>query len=488
MVFKFISELLFKGKELQVLDFRDAVQISSPPIEVHLKEDTSTYLLLTIGVFIIILILIYTIVRAIMIRQRKLLLETKMITSQLEKKNNLSFVVDTFQDLVKQLKDNEQELQRLRSLAEERAESIESYNENILRSVASGVITFDNEGRIITFNPAAESILSKKAEDITGKTCEEVFGKNSPITKVQKESLNNGEGIPRMEAYLKTAHGGKIWLGLSTSLLRDRDNKLIGIIIVFSDLTEIKHLQGQMELKERFSLLGEMSAGIAHELRNPMGAIAGFAKLLSKKLDEADERRSLADAIEKEIEGMNRVISELLNFTKPTDLNLSEIELNPIIKDSLTSTPLNGVQLNLSLDPIPSIEADEVLLKQAFINLIQNAIEAMPDGGELKIVTSYKLHPEFVDPEFISGHASGSSRKPEVEIEISDTGIGIPENKLNKIFHPFFTTKERGTGLGLSLVQKIVLYHGGRIEVESMEGKGTTFRIDLPVRHWRGNF
>jgi PAS domain S-box-containing protein len=420
--------------------------------------------------FIVMVMLIYTIVRFLLIKQRRLLLETKGITTQNKKKDDLGFVVDTFHDMVKQLKEKEQELQRLRSIAEERVESIESYNENILRSVASGVITFDRNGRIITFNPSAEDILSKKAMDVIGKTCEEVFGEDSPITRIQRESLKKEEGIPRLEVNLKTVQGNNIWLGLNTSLLRDRNDELIGLILVFSDLTEIKHLQSQMELKERFTLLGEMSAGIAHELRNPMGAIAGFAKLLSRKLDKGDERKSIADAIEKEIEGMNRVISELLTFTKPTDLNLSETEIKSLIEDTLTSMPSNSVKINLNLDPIPTIEADEVLLKHALINLFQNAIEAMPEGGELKIVTSYKS-------QVIS---------PEVEIEISDTGIGIPEDRLKRIFHPFFTTKEKGTGLGLSLVQKIILYHGGRIEVGSREGKGTTFRIYLPIKYNRG--
>ncbi len=419
---------------------------------------------------IFILLLVYLITRSILVKHRKALI-TRDAAGQTEKKNDLGFVVDTFHDLVRELKDKEQELQRLRSIAEDRADSIESYNENILRSVASGVITFDREGTIMTFNPAAEIILSKRSEDAIGNICEGVFGKDNPITKIQMESLERGEGIARMETTVEKSYGEKIWLGLNTSLLRDNTGRLIGLILVFSDLTEIKHLQAQMELKERFALLGEMSAGIAHELRNPMGAIAGFSKLLSKKLDNGDERKPIADAIEKEINGMNRVINELLNFTKPTDLNLSKVDLKPLIEDSLSSIQLNSVKYNLISGKIPAIDADDVLLKQVFINLFQNAIDAMPEGGELKIVLNIKPQTE--------------TQRPEAEIEISDTGSGIPEDRLKKIFHPFFTTKKNGTGLGLSLVQKIILYHGGKVEVESKKGKGTTFRIGLPVNHHR---
>ncbi|MBI5199077.1 MAG: PAS domain S-box protein [Nitrospirae bacterium] len=427
-----------------------------------------------LSTFIVIILLSYILLRLIIIKQRRSILKTEGIINQTEKKDDLGFIVDTFHSMVRELKDKEKELQRLMSLAEEKAESIESYNENILRSVASGVVTFDSEGRIITFNPASESILKINAEEVIGKICEEVFGEHSPLTRAQKESLRMKEGIPRIETTLKTNKGEKIWLGMNTSLLRDTDGELIGLILVFSDLTEIKQLQSQIELKERFALLGEMSAGIAHELRNPMGAIAGFAKLLSKKLTYGDERKPLVDAIGKEIDGMNRVINELLTFAKPTDLNLSKVELKPLIEDSLTLIPLNSVISNINTEQVSFINADEILLKQVFINLFQNAVEAMPGGGELKIVVIHNLQAE--------------NQIPEVEIVISDTGMGISEDKLKKIFHPFFTTKENGTGLGLSLVQKIILYHGGRIEVESKEGKGTTFRIALPVTHCGENF
>lgn len=427
-----------------------------------------------LSIFIVIILLIYILLRLIIIKQRRSILKTEGIINQTEKKDDLGFIVDTFHSMVRELKDKEKELQRLMSLAEEKAESIESYNENILRSVASGVVTFDSEGRIITFNPASESILKINAEEVIGKICEEVFGEDSPLTRAQKESLRMKEGIPRIETTLKTNKGEKIWLGMNTSLLRDTDGELIGLILVFSDLTEIKQLQSQIELKERFALLGEMSAGIAHELRNPMGAIAGFAKLLSKKLTPGDESKPLVDAIEKEIDGMNRVINELLTFAKPTDLNLSTVELKPLIEDSLVLIPLNSVLFNINTEQVSFINADEILLKQVFINLFQNAVDAMPGGGELKIVVSHNLQAE--------------NQIPEVEIVISDTGMGISEDKLKKIFHPFFTTKENGTGLGLSLVQKIILYHGGRIEVESKEGKGTTFRIALPVTHRGENF
>jgi signal transduction histidine kinase len=215
-----------------------------------------------------------------------------------------------------------------------------------------------------------------------------------------------------------------------------------------------------MELRSRLSSLGEISAGIAHELRNPMGVIAGYTKLLSKKADES--LRPTVNAIAKEINVMNRIISDFLSFAKPAELNISDVDLKGIIGNcvSVVAGGKGDIKTHIDIDGLPAIKGDEVLLRQAFTNLVQNAIESMPKGGELSIRSSLG---EFI------------------EVSISDTGPGIAENIVDKIFLPFFTTKDRGTGLGLSIVQKIIVSHGGNIFVDS-GNKGTTFRIRFPLK------
>ncbi|MCX5718092.1 MAG: ATP-binding protein [Nitrospirae bacterium] len=368
--------------------------------------------------------------------------------------SHVGFVVDTFHELVSKLKEKEKELEVLKKLAEQRAGDVESYNRNILQSVPSGVISFDRDLRIKTMNSSAEKILGIEAEDAIGRNCEELF--KNPIAKLLKERTP----IERGEVQYKLSDGRELWLGLTFSPLRDNAGKEIGNILVFTDLTELKALESQAELRKRLSSLGEMSAGIAHELRNPLGVIAGYTKLLSRKADAA--LIPTVEAISKEIEVMDRIISDFLSFARPVELTLSKINLNEVINSCVSS--IAGVRGNaeilLDIDKSVFISGDEILLRQAFTNLIQNAADAMKDGGKLSF-----------------GYAKAGGY---AEITVSDTGHGIPEGIKDKIFLPFYTTKEKGTGLGLAIVHKIIVSHGGSVSVERAD-KGTIFRIKLPA-------
>ncbi|MBI5051047.1 MAG: PAS domain S-box protein [Nitrospirae bacterium] len=405
-----------------------------------------------LGIVIFLLVVsIYSAVRIYISSQRKML----KAAGDTREKSEMGFVVDTFHELVGKLKEKEKELERLRSLAEDRALSIESYNENILQSVPSGVVSIDNSMKVRSMNPAAERILGVSAEDAIDKDSAEIF--KEPLIALIKKS----EIVLRGEYPYVTSDGRHIWLGVTSSQLKDSSGGVIGRILVFTDLTEVKTLQSQVEIKKRLTQLGEMSAGIAHELRNPMSVIAGYAKLLGRKVESTSI--PTVDAILREIEGMERIISELLAFTKPTDINRTPVNLKILIEGTAMSAVSGGSLINISIDADESviINADEFLLRQALTNLFVNAVEAMPDGGTIEIKLK-ALHNS-------------------VEIKISDTGRGIPEDIRQKIFLPFYTTKEKGTGLGLALVQKIIVSHGGNIDVESAEGRGTAFRITLPA-------
>jgi PAS domain S-box-containing protein len=379
---------------------------------------------------------------------------------RLEQKDlsKVGFVVDTFHELVSKLKDKEKELEELRKNAEDRATAIEGYNENILQSVPSGVISFDENMRITKVNQAAEKILEIKREIVVGKYHNEVL--NKPVTDL----LNEKKLIERGETGYITPSGKRIWLGLTLSPLKESEGRAIGQILIFTDLTHLKAFEAQLALRDKLSTLGELSAGIAHELRNPMGVIAGYTKLLSKKVDNS--LKSTVDAVSKEIRVMDRIISDFLSFAKVTELNVSEINIKKILGNCLSSVvgERDDIKLNLNIDELPPVRGDEVLLRQAFTNLLQNSIEAMPKGGELTINAST-----------LSDHEGQF-----LKISISDTGHGISENIIDKIFLPFFTTKEKGTGLGLAIVHKIVVSHGGRISADSSE-KGTAFNIRLPL-------
>jgi PAS domain S-box-containing protein len=371
--------------------------------------------------------------------------------------SKVGFVVDTFHDMVSTLKDKERDLEILRQKAEDRALAIEGYNENILQSVPSGVMSFDENLKIMKVNQAAGKILEVKEETVIGKHHTEILG--NPITDL----LNEKKFIERGEISYITSSGKRIWLGMTLSPLRDQNGKTIGQILVFTDLTHLKAVESQMELRARLSSLGELSAGIAHELRNPMAVIAGYTKLLSKKGEKS--LQPIIENISKEIAVMDRIISDFLSFAKPAELTMTDIDLKAMIGNCITAIrgEKSDITVRLNIDGRPTIKGDEVFLRQVFINIIQNAVEAMPQGGALTI----EIFPS-ADP----GRG--------FDIVLSDTGHGISEDIINKIFLPFFTTKERGTGLGLAIVHKIVVSHGGTISVESSD-KGTMFRMRLPV-------
>ncbi len=253
-------------------------------------------------------------------------------------------------------------------------------------------------------------------------------------------------------------------MGLTLSPLKDSEGAIIGQILVFTDLTHLKAIESQIELRDKLSSLGEISAGIAHELRNPMAVIAGYTKLLSKKADTSI--KPTVDAISKEIVVMDRIITDFLSFAKPAELNVTDINLRELIENCVASTrgEQDDIIIKLAINNLPLIKGDEVLLRQAFINLLQNSTESMPKGGVLTIEAT----------------SLSDRERDSVEIFISDTGHGISEDIKDKIFLPFFTTKEKGTGLGLAIVHKIVVSHGGSISVDSSE-KGTIFKIKLPL-------
>jgi PAS domain S-box-containing protein len=373
--------------------------------------------------------------------------------------SQVGFVVDTFHEVVSQLKEKEKELEVLRKQAEDRATAIEGYNENILQSVQSGVVSLDEEMKVTKINLAAAKILEIKGESVIGQYHDVVL--NKPIT----DFLQDKKVIERGEISYVTPSGKRIWLGLTLSPLKNNEGATIGQILIFTDLTHLKAIEAQMELRNKLSSLGEISAGIAHELRNPMGVIAGYTKLLSKKANDA--LRPTVDAISREIVVMDRIISDFLTFARPVELNLADIDLKAIIEYCVMATARrrDDIDLQLDIDNLPLIKGDEVLMRQAFINLIQNSLEAMPQRGKLIIGVS---------------SASGDF----LDITVADTGHGISENVKDKIFLPFFTTKEKGTGLGLAIVHKIVISHGGSIHVDSSE-KGTVFRLRLPVHAGR---
>ena len=396
-------------------------------------------------------------------------------------KSEVGFVVDTFQDLVLKLKEKERELQELRAKAEKRADISENLGKNILESVPSGVISFNDALEITMVNSAAERIMGFRREQAIGRKHNEVL-KGEISGLIEKNETVNRQELAFYSGMQGGAKGRRLWVGFSVTPLFDTAGARIGLILVFTDLTELKTLERQAELRRRLSSLGEMAAGLAHELRNPMAVISGYSKMLLKAPSPAGEtapareteraeasgmQRQAAQAIEKEVAAMNAIINGFLSFANPGTPafeTVDRLRLSTVLKTCLDATlagvfPAVSASLSVCQEDF-AIKADEILLKQAFMNLIQNAVQAMaPVGGRLDLEVRKKEN--------------------EVRISVSDTGPGIPEQIRQKVFLPFYTNKEGGTGLGLAIVHSIIQSHFGSIGIESADS-GTTFLIKLP--------
>jgi PAS domain S-box-containing protein len=405
-------------------------------------------LLLMTSLSLLILLIMFFFVRNLIGFQKKKREQAEKDMTQ------VGFVVDTFHELVSRLKEKERELEGLKSRAEERASAIEVYHENIFQSVPSGVVSFDQDLRVTRMNAAALKILDLREGEVVGKDHAEIF--QDPI----REMISGRKVMERAEAAYTGGSGKRLWIGLALSPLKDSSDAIIGQLLVFTDLTELKAFQSQKELRERLSTLGEMSAGIAHELRNPMAVISGYTKILSRKVEEP--LRPAVLAINREIEVMNRIITDFLTFARPAEPVPGNVDLGALVRScaEVIAGTSQGIVIRTGSSRFPAIRADEVMIRQAINNLLLNAVEAMPDGGEISI----------------SCTMSGAG----LAMAVADTGHGIPENLKDRIFLPFYTTKERGTGLGLAIVHKIIVAHGGSIRVESSP-QGTVFLITLPA-------
>ncbi|MFQ5455231.1 MAG: nitrogen regulation protein NR(II) [Nitrospirota bacterium] len=388
-----------------------------------------------------------------------------------EASESLKSYYEKLEERIKEL--NLQLEEKNRALAES-----QNYLSSILQSLNTGVIVTDLEGKITIFNKGAGIITGLPLEGIRGRHIREIFRYDDSGCHRDVKDIP----VSYVEIPYKRINGDTIHISLSVSAVRGPDNREAGIVYLLNDITETKRLKEESERTSRLKAMGEMAAQIAHDLRNPLGSIEIFSSLLRKELSDDKDNKGLTEHISSSVKSMDRIISNLLYYTKPPRLIFKKVNLNKIIEDSLIY-PLYLIQQNnieiikRSVSPEIEIYCDEELMKQVFLNLILNAVQSMSESkskrDRLVIESDYRY----------TGLSLFDNRdkKKELEVKISDTGTGIDKEDIKKIFDPFFTTKERGTGLGLAIVHNIIQAHNGRIEVESSEDKGSTFTIILPT-------
>lgn len=340
----------------------------------------------------------------------------------------------------------------------------QTLNDLIIENAADGVIAVDKQGRVSTMNPAAEQITGYPLQELLGKPYSGIF-QGTDFDSPVLETLQQGTGHVALEISFP-ARERTIEISVTTSQIHNAQGELIGALVIFSDLTARKERQRRQAQTERLATLGELMAGVAHEVRNPLTAIKGYAQIL-KQHDLQPMHQQYLAVILKEIDSINRVIQQLLDFARPRHGHWQPVNLNQLLEECLVLIQTAGVEARIDFstefDPtLTAIEADGELLKQVLLNMLINAVQAITTRGHIAIRTLA----------WDEAHQA---------VEIRDDGCGIAPECQKKIFDPFFTTKASGTGLGLALSQRIINAHQGDIQLVSEPGHGAIFTIILPL-------
>jgi nitrogen-specific signal transduction histidine kinase len=399
--------------------------------------------------------------------------------------NPSAFMAASMQGVIEKLRAQERELARLHRLEQERARESERITEEVTRNMPTGLLLLSAKGAITSANPAAETALG-----FTGmqyRAYSEVLGADSDLSNMLTACLHEGKTIHRAEVQYIKPNGDVRQLGVTISpikravpnysrpntdapiALATTDIKIIGALCLMSDLTELTDLQRQIRWKENLATLGEMSAGIAHEFKNALATISGYAQMIRHEAPAGDLLEN-SEKILEQTRALTHVVTEFLRFARPLELSYEAVPVGALIDrvaDEIQEAA-PGCIIRAEGD-FMEIPCDEALLRQALLNLTRNAAEAVRDRGSAGRVT-------------ISGSVQDRLGRPWQRLAVSDNGPGIPEQDLSKVFLPFYTTKSEGTGLGLAVVQKVAMQHGGTIEARNHADGGAEFILWLPLR------
>jgi two-component system sensor histidine kinase PilS (NtrC family) len=357
-------------------------------------------------------------------------------------------------------------------------DQLELLNRNIVQSINTGLITLNNQLEISYINPAVEQISGFGYRDLEGIHIGDIFPKIVPYLSISDRRGDNDD-MPQpqkgIDVDFDRRDGTRLHLGFSQSILKDPGGDEIGLILIFQDLTEFRQMQEQVRRMDRLAVAGELAAGIAHEIKNPLASLSGSIQMLRDEVDFGPMQQRLMDITMREAERLNALVNEFLLFSRPEKAVDRSVEVNEVIEDTLEMLK-NSPELSrpISIEKTLSknlwVHIDSQRLQQVIWNLVLNAVQEMKNSGRLSLATAIRKN-----------RGSGDAQEKLAEISISDTGSGIlPENQ-GKVFDPFFTTKDQGTGLGLTIVHRIVENYDGKIFLDSDGRSGTTFTLHFPL-------
>jgi signal transduction histidine kinase len=377
------------------------------------------------------------------------------------------FMAASMQGVIQKLREQEKELERLHRIEKERAEKTEQLSDEITRNMPAGLLVVNATGIIASSNPAAEHVLG--IQTLGFRRYSEALGETSALSQLLAGCLAHGTIFRREEVEHITPAGVPRRLGVTISPIRRGGEEISGVMCLLTDLTELAALQQQMQLKENLAALGELSAGIAHEFKNALATISGYAQMIRAE-GVTGEAAEYAQQILEQTRNITHVVTEFLKYARPLDISDEPVALQTVVERVVSeiSEAIPAVHV-CSEGQFGDVAGDEGLLRQALLNLARNAAEACataPAGGRV----------------VLAGEVTGREDSSFQRISVFDNGPGIPDADRAKIFHPFFTTKANGSGLGLAVVQKIIVQHGGQIEARNRPDGGAAFIVTLPVR------
>jgi PAS domain S-box-containing protein len=432
-------------------------------------------ILLTVFILILVVSLLF-----IILLLRRLLRPYRQLVGEAERapvaarsnkgRDEGQFVLETFKSVVAQLQAQQRELEALSAQASARAASAEKFSERIVASVPSGLVAFDASGHATVVNSPARALIEANGE-AEGQSVRELLRAAPDLAEMVEHCLETGEVYRREEVMATGANGQVRRLGVTVAPIDPTPDQIErGALCLVTDLTEVTQLREQVALKNNLESLGEMSAGLAHEFKNALATLHGYAQLMQRlKLDKNGQAAS--SALLQEVRNLSEMVTAFLNFARPQPLDVTDVSIRELIEDA--ATELRGLYEERRVELIiegdfSNVRADERMLRQALLNLLRNAAEAISEEDARRRIT-----------------VRGTSKRDTngtiwAAIEIQDTGEGIQPNDLQRIFIPFFTTKSKGHGVGLALAHRVITDHGGTLTAANAPEGGAVFTIRLP--------
>jgi PAS domain S-box-containing protein len=381
-----------------------------------------------------------------------------------------AFASASVQAVIRRLREQEKDLQRLHREVKDRAAETERLTEAVTRQMPTGLLLVNATGMINLSNPAAEQTLGVGA--LQYRRYSDVLGADTPFSRLLESCLRDGRTYQREEVEHRTSAGDVRHLGLTISPVNRDAQKVAGALCLLSDLTELTALQRTLRLKESLATLGEMSAGIAHEFKNSLATISAYAQLVQQELPLGEVAEN-AGKILQEARTLTHVVTEFLRFARPLEVSRGPVALGPLVERVVAEARESHPRVECRAEgDFPRVTGDEGLLRQALLNLVRNAAES---------VCEYRREGSPAGHVVVRGERTEGAGGRMVRVVVADDGPGIPEGELPKLFVPFYTTKPDGTGLGLAVVQKIAVNHGGGAEARNLPGGGAEFILTLPA-------